>query len=78
MERPGEITLAVSIFTAYLGWCEQHEPEAPLSRSGFDRILGKLAPSETRVLVPCEGRGRPRIALRGVALGPPIDSTAAA
>lgn len=70
-ERPGHVTIAQAIYAAYLGWCEAHEPDAPLSRSAFEAVVDLRAPIEGRVSVPHGGRGRPRRAYRGLALMTP-------
>lgn len=66
--RPGQLTIARVVYDAYVEWCEFHEANRPLSRSAFDAVVARRAPLEDRVSVAGGGRGRPRLAYRGLAL----------
>lgn len=69
--RPGQLTIANAVYAAYVGWCETNEPDRPLSRSAFDAVVARRAPVEDRVSVAAAGRGRPRIAYRGLVIVAP-------
>jgi hypothetical protein len=73
--RPDQVTIARAVYAAYLRWAEAHEPDAPLSRSAFDAVVARRAPLEDRVSVAGGGRGRPRLAFRGIALIDPAVPT---
>lgn len=72
--RPGQLTLARSVYAAYVEWCRTCEPDAPLSRSAFGAALERRAPIEDRMAVGGYGRGRPPLAYRGIALVDPVPS----
>lgn len=69
-ETPGHVTTARSIYAAYLRWCVEHEPGAPMPYATFLRTIEGWAPIEQRVKVPNTGggRGRPRVAYAGIRL----------
>jgi hypothetical protein len=72
IERPGHVTFGMAIYAAYLAWCEANEPRgAPLSRSAFYRLIDGAAPCEDRLSVSRGGKGRPRLAFRGIVLSRP-------
>jgi hypothetical protein len=77
-ERSGHVTLATSIYAAYLRWSEREEPEEPLSRSAFYRLLKSRTPSGDRTLEHRGQRGRPRLAFRGVELSRPREQVSEA
>lgn len=68
VSRPGQLTIAGAIYAAYVAWCRTNEPDRPLSRSAFDAAFERHAPIADRESIAGAGRGRPRLAFRGVAL----------
>ncbi len=67
-EKPGHVTRASLLYSAYRAWAQQRDPDGSLSYTAFQRVVEQGAPIERIVRLRTE-RGRPQLAFEGIVLG---------